>query len=92
MSLPRSDQSGHSDISLGTAFHRLGSPPSVYRLATQLTPWFAWAAVACFGIGLYGALVAAPPDYQQGHACRVAVNGGLCRVCHRRRCRSHLAY
>ena len=71
MSLPRSDQSGHADFSLTTALHRLGSPPYVYRLATQLTPWFAWAAVACFGIGLYGALVAAPPDYQQGQAYRI---------------------
>ena len=27
-----------------TWFHRLASPPHVYRLARQLTPWFAWPA------------------------------------------------
>ncbi|MEJ0008937.1 MAG: hypothetical protein WDM77_21875 [Steroidobacteraceae bacterium] len=49
-----------------TWFHRLGSPPYVYRLAGRLTPWFAWSAGLLMLAGLFGGLVLAPPDYQQG--------------------------
>jgi heme exporter protein C len=54
-----------------TWFHRLASPPHVYRLAAQLTPWFAWSATALIVAGLYGGLVLAPPDYQQGDDFRI---------------------
>jgi heme exporter protein C len=54
-----------------TWFHRLASPPHVYALATRLTPWFAWPAGALILAGLYGGLVLAPPDYQQGEGFRV---------------------
>ena len=54
-----------------TWFHRLGSPPHVYALATRLTPWFAWPAAALILAGLYGGLVLAPPDYQQGDDFRI---------------------
>jgi heme exporter protein C len=54
-----------------TWFHRLGSPPHVYALATRLTPWFAWPAAALIVAGLYGGLVLAPPDYQQGDDFRI---------------------
>ena len=54
-----------------TWFHRLGSPPYVYRLAGRLTPWFAWSAAVLILIGLYGGLVLAPPDYQQGNGFRI---------------------
>jgi len=54
-----------------TWFHRLGSPPYVYRLAGRLTPWFAWSAAVLIAIGLYGGLVLAPPDYQQGDGFRI---------------------
>src|SRR5579862_3064649 len=54
-----------------TWFHRLGSPPHVYRLAAQLTPWFAWSATALIVTGLYCGLVLAPPDYQQGDDVRI---------------------
>jgi heme exporter protein C len=54
-----------------TWFHRLGSPPHIYRLAEQLTPWFAWPAAALILAALYGALVLAPPDYQQGDGFRI---------------------
>ncbi len=54
-----------------TWFHRLGSPPHAYRLAQRLTPWFAWpAAILCL-LALYGGLVLAPPDYQQGEGFRM---------------------
>ncbi len=52
-------------------FHRIGSPPTFYRIAGALTPW-------CYGIGLvlglvalYGGLVLAPADYQQSDAYRI---------------------
>ena len=52
-------------------FHRLGSPPSLYRLADLLAPWLAWSAALCIAAGLYGGLWYAPPDYQQGDAFRI---------------------
>jgi heme exporter protein C len=54
-----------------TWFHRLGSPPHVYRIAGRLTPWFAWPAALLLAAGLYGGLVLAPPDYQQGDGFRI---------------------
>jgi heme exporter protein C len=54
-----------------TWFHRLASPPHVYVLAARLTPWFAWAAAVLIVAGLYGGLVLAPPDYQQGDGFRI---------------------
>jgi heme exporter protein C len=54
-----------------TWFHRLGSPPYIYGLAARLTPWLAWlAAISIIG-GLYGGLVLAPVDYQQGDDYRI---------------------
>ncbi len=54
-----------------TWFHRLASPPHIYRLAQRLTPWFAWPAGALILAALYGGLVLAPPDYQQGDGFRI---------------------
>ena len=54
-----------------TWFHRLASPPYVYTLAARLTAWFAWPAALCILAGLYGGLVLAPPDYQQGDGFRI---------------------
>jgi heme exporter protein C len=54
-----------------TWFHRLGSPPYIYRLARLLTPWFAWPAAVLIVVALYGGLVLAPPDYQQGDGFRI---------------------
>jgi heme exporter protein C len=54
-----------------TWFHRLGSPPYLYDLAGRLTPWFAWPAALAIVAGLYGGLVLAPPDYQQGEGFRI---------------------
>jgi heme exporter protein C len=54
-----------------TWFHRLGSPPYIYGLAARLTPWLAWLAAALIAGGLYGGLVLAPPDYQQGDDFRI---------------------
>jgi len=54
-----------------TWFHRLGSPPYIYGLAARLTPWFAWTAALLIVGGLYGGLVVAPADYQQGEDFRI---------------------
>lgn len=52
-------------------FHRLGSPPHAYRLAGQLTPWFAWPAALLIITAGYAGLVLAPADYQQGEGFRM---------------------
>jgi len=52
-------------------FHKLGSPPHAYRIASRLRPWFAWSALVLMLAGLYGGLVMAPPDYQQKDAFRI---------------------
>jgi heme exporter protein C len=57
-----------------TWFHRLGSPPYVYALAARLTPWLAWPAALLIIGGLWGGLVLAPPDYQQGDGFRIYVH------------------
>ena len=54
-----------------TWFHRLASPPSFYRLAGVLAPWFLVASLLLIAVGIYGGLVLAPPDYQQGDAFRI---------------------
>lgn len=51
--------------------HVLGSPPSFYRFAGALRPWLLAAALISGAIGLYGGLVLAPPDWQQGDAYRI---------------------
>jgi len=54
-----------------TWFHRLGSPPYIYRLSERLAPWFGWSAAVLIAAGLYGGLLLAPPDYQQGEGFRI---------------------
>src|ERR1700733_14874168 len=54
-----------------TWFHRLASPPHVYALAGRWTPWLGWPATLLILGGLYGGLVLAPPDYQQGEGFRI---------------------
>ena len=54
-----------------TWFHKLASPPHLYRSAGTLIPWFGWPALVLIVASLYGGLVLAPPDYQQGDAFRI---------------------
>ncbi|HET7268521.1 MAG TPA: heme ABC transporter permease [Oleiagrimonas sp.] len=49
----------------------LASPPSFYRLAGKIRPWCLCLALLTAAIGLYGGLVMAPPDYQQGDVFRI---------------------
>lgn len=51
--------------------HRLGSPPTFYRFAGAVYPWALGLAIVLGGIALYGGLVLAPADYQQGDAYRI---------------------
>ncbi len=52
-------------------FHKLGSPPHFYRIAGKWIPWLTWIFVALLLAGLYGGLIKAPPDYQQGESYRI---------------------
>ncbi|HEX5314204.1 MAG TPA: heme ABC transporter permease [Gammaproteobacteria bacterium] len=52
-------------------FHKLGSPPVLFRLAARTAPWFQWIGLALIVAGLIGGLVLAPPDYQQGDGFRI---------------------
>ena len=54
-----------------TWFHKLASPPHFYRIAKRFEPWLGWSAALLIIIGLYGGLVLAPADYQQGDGFRI---------------------
>ncbi|MBM5812639.1 MAG: heme ABC transporter permease [Gammaproteobacteria bacterium] len=54
-----------------TWLHKLASPPHFYRIAGRLAPWLGWPALALILIGLYGGLVLAPADHQQGEGFRI---------------------
>lgn len=51
--------------------HRFANPTRFLRLSGLLLPWFIGATLLLFGTGLYGALIASPPDYQQGESVRM---------------------
>ncbi len=52
-------------------FHRMASPPSFYHGAARWIPWLGLLALGLFAHGLYGSLVTAPVDYQQGEGYRI---------------------
>ena len=52
-------------------FHKLGSPPHFYRIAGKWIPWLGAAFLLLLVAGLYGGLIKAPPDYQQGESYRI---------------------
>ena len=52
-------------------FHRFGSPPHFYRLAGKWLPWLTAIFAVVLAAGLYGGLVWAPADYQQGESFRI---------------------
>src|ERR1044071_10367680 len=55
----------------GSAFHRFANPGRFLRLASRILPWLAAATAISFALGLYFALFASPPDYQQGETVRI---------------------
>ena len=52
-------------------FHRLGSPPYFYQLAGKLIPWVGGITLILLIVALYGGLIKAPADYQQGESYRI---------------------
>jgi heme exporter protein C len=54
-----------------TWLHKKGSPPVFYGMAERWSPWLGWASLAALVVGLYGGLVLAPTDYQQGESYRI---------------------
>lgn len=52
-------------------FHKLGSPKYFYNLAGKFIPWFGGLTLLLILAGLYGGLVLAPTDYQQGESYRI---------------------
>ena len=52
-------------------FHQLGSPPTFDRFAARWTPWGFGLGLVGMAIGLYGALLVVPADYQQGDSFRI---------------------
>jgi len=60
-----------SPVSVWAALHRWASPMFFYRYSGRLAPWLGWITLILLAAGLYGALVLAPPDYQQGESYRI---------------------
>jgi heme exporter protein C len=52
-------------------FHRFGSPPYVFGLASSLAPWLGGSALILLLAGGVWGLVVAPPDYLQGEVYRI---------------------
>ena len=52
-------------------FNKLGSPPHFYRIAGNWMPWLAAVFAILVIAGLYGGLIYAPTDYQQGESFRI---------------------
>ncbi len=52
-------------------FHKFGSPPHFYRIAGNWLPWLGTIFLLLLVAGVYGGLVLAPPDYQQGDSYRI---------------------
>ena len=51
--------------------HKWGSPPWFYRVSGKMLPWLTGLFVITLVYGLYGGLVLAPADYQQGDSFRI---------------------
>jgi heme exporter protein C len=52
-------------------FHRFANPARFSRIAARVLPWSGAATIALFIIGIYYALFASPPDFQQGETVRI---------------------
>lgn len=51
--------------------YKLASPQFFYTFAGQVIPWLTGLTVLCFAYGIWGGLVLAPSDYQQGDGFRI---------------------
>ncbi len=52
-------------------FHRMASPVHFYRIAGKWIPWLGGITLLLILYGLYGGLILAPTDYQQGESYRI---------------------
>lgn len=52
-------------------YHKLASPPYFYRISGLWLPYIMGLFVLLFLAGLYGGLILAPTDYEQGEAYRI---------------------
>jgi heme exporter protein C len=52
-------------------FHRFGSPPWVYGVASAWAPWLVGSATILIAVGGYLGLWVAPPDFRQGEVYRI---------------------
>ena len=50
---------------------RFANPARFMRISAAALPWCSWLTLLVIAAGLYLALIAAPPDYQQGEAVRI---------------------
>jgi heme exporter protein C len=50
---------------------RFANPARFIRISAAVLPWCSWLTLLVIAAGLYLALIAAPPDYQQGEAVRI---------------------
>jgi heme exporter protein C len=50
---------------------RLANPARFTRFSAAALPWCSWSAAGVLVVGLFFALVVAPPDYQQGETVRI---------------------
>jgi heme exporter protein C len=55
----------------GAMITRLANPARFMRVSAVFLPWVAALAAIVLAVGLYWALVIAPPDYQQGQSVRI---------------------
>lgn len=49
----------------------MASPPHFYRIAGKWLPWLSGVTLLLLAVGLYGGLIYAPTDYQQGESYRI---------------------
>jgi len=56
---------------MGINWFKYSSPQAFHPLAGKLIPWFAAAALALIGVGLYLGFFVAPTDATQGEAYRI---------------------
>ena len=51
--------------------HKFSSPPYFYAISGRMLPWLTALMLGLLAYGLYGGLVLAPADYQQGDSFRI---------------------
>ena len=58
-------------VSPAAIFTTLARPRAFQRFSAAVRPWAGAASLILFAVGLYLALIASPPDYQQGDTVRI---------------------